>query len=713
MNPKYHLLAAVAALSFGACSTDDTSTGPETGGYKISFTIAEDPEPRTTLDKGDILRWVPTDKVGIYTVGKNVNPNTLTVADVNQHPVEFIGVLNKLVSPGDMFFAYYPYDAEQSTNPKAVKLSIPAEQIQSKAGVYNGKSHSLVALPMAFTWEKDSYAARISSVRFRQLGAIVELQLCSSDETLRSEKIQSVTFKSDNPLAGDFTFDLTSVTDKEELPISGYELKEVTTTLAEPAVIPSESGEAACVYLTIAPGTYAGQFVVTTDVAQYTFNLKNSMTFERAVIKGLPADLAGVERIALSPDDFILENNPIHFEDTSVKKICVANWDTNKDGELSYKEAAAVTDLKDVFKQKGNITSFNELQYFTGLQSIRESAFSYCSSLTSIHIPDGVTTIEEVAFYECSSLTSITIPDGVTSIENGTFNGCSSLTNITIPDGVTSIEAEAFRDCSSLTNITIPDGVTWIRDSAFQGCSSLTSITIPEGVTWIRDSAFQGCSSLTSINIPERVTSIGDNAFNGCSSLTSIHIPDGVTKIGVGAFSGCSRLKSIDIPDGVTAIEDRTFNGCSRLTSINIPDGVTLIRSEAFSDCSRLTSIHIPEGVTSIGDNAFKGCSSLTSIHIPEGVTSIGDNAFKGCSSLTSIDIPDGVTTIGYYAFNYCSNLTSVYCKSTTPPCLCSGAFSSTPWSMKIYVPTASVEAYKTSEFEWHYYASQIFAYNN
>ncbi len=537
MNPKYHLLAAVAALSLGACSTDDTCTGPENGGYKISFTVAEDSETRTTLDAGDFLRWAPNDKVGIYTSGNNVNSNTLTVADVNKSPVEFVGTLEQPVSSGDMFYAYYPYDAAQSTNPTAVKLSIPAEQKQTKAGVYNGESHPLVALPMEFSQEWGN-AGRISSVRFRQLGAIVELQLCSSDEALRSETIRSVAFVSDTPQAGDFSFDLTAVTDKGELTISGYESKEVTTSLEEPAAIPAAGGEAARIYLTIAPGQYTGQIVVKTDVAQYTFRMAGAMTFERAVIKGLPADLAKAER-EIIPDVII------HFEDPEVKRICVENWDTNGDGELSDKEAAAVTWIEDQLFQSSSIRSFNELQYFTGLRSIGMGAFYKCSSLTNIHLPDGLTAIEDSAFQLCNSLTSITIPDGVTAIGNAAFCNCARLTSIHLPDGVTAIGGAAFQFCISLTSITIPDGVTAIGNQAFQFCNSLTSITIPDGVTAIGNSAFQGCNRLTSIHIPEGVTKIESMVFYYCSSLTSITIPDGVTAIESDAFGYCSSLTSV------------------------------------------------------------------------------------------------------------------------------------------------------------------------
>ena len=131
------------------------------------------------------------------------------------------------------------------------------------------------------------------------------------------------------------------------------------------------------------------------------------------------------------------------------------------------------------------------------------------------------------------------------SILYGAFSDCSGLTSITIPDGVTSIGIYAFGDCSGLTSIVIPDSVTSIEQWAFEGCSELTSITIPDGVTSIGPGAFLRCSELTSITIPEGVTSIGYNAFNNCVTLTSITIPDSVTSIGYNAFHNCASLTTI------------------------------------------------------------------------------------------------------------------------------------------------------------------------
>ena len=237
------------------------------------------------------------------------------------------------------------------------------------------------------------------------------------------------------------------------------------------------------------------------------------------------------------------------------------------------------------------------------VKSIGESAFRYCTSLTSVTIPDSVTSIGGWAFTDCASLTSVTIPDGVTSIGEYTFSWCTSLTSATIPDSVTSIGEFAFHNCKSLTSMTIPRSVVSIGYDAFGWCESLTSVTILDGVRSIGNSAFTDCKSLTSVTIPNSVTSIGRGAFSSCASLTGIWVAEGNSHY-------------VSDASGVLFNKDKT-------TLVQCPGAFAVYT--------------IPGSVTSIGDDAFSGCASLTSVTIPDSVTSIGNYAFSCCGSLTDV----------------------------------------------------------------------------
>ena len=307
--------------------------------------------------------------------------------------------------------------------------------------------------------------------------------------------------------------------------------------------------------------------------------------------------------------------------------------------------------------------------------SIGERAFSSCSELTSINIPNGVTSIGRGAFEDCKGLTSINIPSSVTIIENRTFYSCTNLASITLENGVDSIGSNFFKyynsdkgvfeGCKGLTSINIPNSVTSIGERAFYQCSGLTSITIPNGVTSIGGDAFYDCSGLRYVTLPGHI--YFKDKFGTTSNIDTVIISDGSTTICNSSFSECSKIKSVCIPNSVTSIGTNSFSGCSELTSINIPNGVTSIGRGAFEDCSGLTSINIPSGVTSIEEWTFYGCSELTSITIPNGVTSIGKWAFKYCNRLTSINIPNGVTSIGEGAFKNCMRLDSVSVHWQTP----------------------------------------------
>ncbi len=155
-------------------------------------------------------------------------------------------------------------------------------------------------------------------------------------------------------------------------------------------------------------------------------------------------------------------------------------------GERAFSETAWYDNQPDglvyagkvAYKYKGTMPDNTKIVLEEGTISITDYAFSRCSGLTSITIPNSVTSIGGGAFEGCSGLTSISIPNSVTNIGDDIFSGCSSLTSISIPNSITNISARAFFRCNGLTSITIPNSVTSIYNWAFADCSGLTSVTV-------------------------------------------------------------------------------------------------------------------------------------------------------------------------------------------------------------------------------------------
>ena len=319
-------------------------------------------------------------------------------------------------------------------------------------------------------------------------------------------------------------------------------------------------------------------------------------------------------------------------------------------GSYSYNSSNVPTSLKTVI--------------ITGGESIGDCAFSTCTSLTSIEIPNSVTSIGDYAFEYCDSLTGIVIPDSVTSIGYGAFYGCYKLaevvnksTHITVEKGSSS---NGYVGYYALAVYNSGDTFTGTKLSNDKGY-----IIYTEG----NEKILVGYNGQeTNLVLPNYITQIKNYAFSGHTSLTSIEIPDSITSIGSSAFSGCDSLTSIEIPDSVTSIGNYAFNSCDSLTNVTIGDSVTSIGISAFAGCTSLTSIVIPNSVTRIGTSAFAGCTKLTSVTIPDSVTSIGKYAFDNCYSLTSIEIPNSVTSIGDWAFYSCDSLKKIYCEAESRP---------------------------------------------
>ena len=317
-------------------------------------------------------------------------------------------------------------------------------------------------------------------------------------------------------------------------------------------------------------------------------------------------------------------------------------------------------------------SEINEGEQVFAVTSVGDGAFSGCSSIVEIKIPDTVIIFGNMAFADCSELTKITFPNKIISLGEKAFYGCKKLVEIIMPDSIESIGNWAFADCSSLKEISIPDGVTNIGDYTFSNCSNLMKITLPNSVISMGDWAFYKCSSLTEIVIPNSVIDIGKGTFCDCSNLIEIEMPDSISDINCAAFWNCLKLEKITIPNSVISIGYGAFSNCKNLTSITIPNKVISIKQSTFMDCTSLNNVIISDGVESIDSYAFNRCKSIHNITIPNSVKKIDFQAFNDCSELYKIyiinpqcEINDNLDTISYTAtiYGYKNSTAEAYAK--------------------------------------------------
>ena len=298
----------------------------------------------------------------------------------------------------------------------------------------------------------------------------------------------------------------------------------------------------------------------------------------------------------------------IIFEDANVETICLNNWDTNKDGKLSYTEAEAVTSIGTLFSGNTDIFSFKELENFTGLTEIPANAFKGCSFLSAIGIPASVTTIGESAFEGCTELTAPTFSNKLTTIGKKAFYGCDGITKISLSNYVASIGDGAFANCQSLASFSVGSsnknykalsGIIFTKDEtkvvAYPAAKSgaefkLTKDTYKEILPY----AFSGANNLKTLNL-HQVETIGDYAFEQCQGLMEIEFSEYVKTIGEGAFSFCENLQSITIPANVTSIGEKAFYGMPVAVRCQVAWNTPLVIPAAtFSNAEALGESQIP-----------------------------------------------------------------------------------------------------------------------
>lgn len=360
-----------------------------------------------------------------------------------------------------------------------------------------------------------------------------------------------------------------------------------------------------------------------------------------------------------------------------------------------------------------------------------------------------VTTIGNGAFYLCQDLTSISIPHNIIEIGKDTFYGCKGITAVFISDLSSWCNISFAEDDSNplyyahhlylngveLEELIIPDNVKSINKYSFIGCTNIKKVIFPSDLKSIKDYAFSDCSGIKNIDLSLNNCSLGKYCFQNCTGLESILLPPNLYSINFASFWGCSSLKSIIIPDNLERIEMKSFYGCNNMTKITFGEKIHFIDYDAFYRCSNLNQVHIknleswcntvfyyatsnpliyafhlylngelikeliiPQNVKEIYNYCFMDCKDIVSVIIPDNVERINDYCFIRCDSLETVIIGKNIKHIGENAFSNCNSITSFYCYSEQVPSTSNNAFDNSLGNAILYVPSASVDAYKEAE---------------
>ena len=336
-------------------------------------------------------------------------------------------------------------------------------------------------------------------------------------------------------------------------------------------------------------------------------------------------------------------------------------------------------------------TSITTYNIHTDAKLIYAFAFTDCTLLTSVTIPDSVTIIGNSVFYKCDALESLIIGSGVTSIGDGIiyyesydaklksvyYGGSAEEWNTIAIGKYNGNLTDATRYYYSAT-APLEEGNFWHYIEDVPTVWTYTTVTFDlnaEADSDTLESAKYYYSASCTLPTLERPGYV----FKGWTLDNSVETPviftDAVWQITddtvafTAVWEADSQMSVFAFTTKAVVVGGGTQNSCT-ITGytgsggdVVIPNGVTTIENGIFQFNKSITSVVIPDSVTTIGDNAFDQCESLKTVTFGTNsqLTTIGGSAFSFCPNIESISISDSVTSIGKNAFYYCNSLSTVY----------------------------------------------------
>lgn len=151
---------------------------------------------------------------------------------------------------------------------------------------------------------------------------------------------------------------------------------------------------------------------------------------------------------------------------------------------------------KNVYTRPQIILAEIDFSNATNLEKIENQAFTGCEKLTSVDLSKTkVTAIGKFAFSDCTALQNVVLPDKLESLGSSVFTGCSSIKTLRtatapegvvffLPDTLNSIGYQTFKNCFASdvdARVVIPASVETIADGAFND-KQITQIIVKRKV---------------------------------------------------------------------------------------------------------------------------------------------------------------------------------------------------------------------------------------
>ena len=123
------------------------------------------------------------------------------------------------------------------------------------------------------------------------------------------------------------------------------------------------------------------------------------------------------------------------------------------EAELRNALASGGGESKNLLKERvdGTITEVTA-QDLEGATSIKQYAFSNCSALSKLVLPD---TVKDIGLYaiQQTAITEFICPASLTDIGTGVFYSCKALKKVVFNDGLRAIGPQAFAKCTALEEL--------------------------------------------------------------------------------------------------------------------------------------------------------------------------------------------------------------------------------------------------------------------